>query len=98
MRMRFGERLAVTLFGTSHGPCVGAMIEGLPSGTPVDHGAIQARMDQRRPGAGIGTKRKEDDVVRIASGIHDGHTTGQPMLIEIANCLLYTSPSPRDIR
>tara|TARA_B100000925_G_scaffold124439_1_gene92569 strand:+ start:4235 stop:5314 length:1080 start_codon:yes stop_codon:yes gene_type:complete len=91
MRMRFGERLAVTLFGTSHGPCVGAMIEGLPSGIPVDHGAIQARMDQRRPGAGIGTKRKEDDVVRIASGVHDGHTTGQPMLIEIANADVRTS-------
>ena len=47
MRMRLGERLAVTLFGTSHGPCVGALIEGLPSGISVDHDAIQDRMDRR---------------------------------------------------
>ena len=91
MRMRLGERLAVTLFGTSHGPCVGAMIEGLPPGIPVDHAAIQTRMAMRRPGQGIGSKRKENDAVRIASGVHDGHTTGQPMMIEIANADVRTS-------
>ena len=91
MRMRLGERLAVTLFGTSHGPCVGALIEGLPSGISVDHDAIQDRMDRRRPGEGIGTKRKETDVVRIASGVHEGRTTGQPMMIEIANADVRTS-------
>ncbi|MEC8625535.1 MAG: chorismate synthase [Candidatus Thermoplasmatota archaeon] len=91
MRMRLGERLAVTLFGTSHGPCVGALIEGLPSGISVDHDAIQNRMDRRRPGEGIGTKRKETDVVRIASGVHEGRTTGQPMMIEIANADVRTS-------
>ena len=91
MRMRLGERLAVTLFGTSHGPCVGALIEGLPSGISIDHDAIQNRMDRRRPGEGIGTKRKEADVVRVASGVHEGHTTGQPMMIEIANADVRTS-------
>lgn len=91
MRMRLGERLAVTLYGTSHGPCVGALIEGLPSGMSVDRDAIQHRMDRRRPGEGIGTKRKEADMVRIASGVHEGRTTGQPMMIEIANADVRTS-------
>ncbi len=85
MRMRLGERLSVTLFGTSHGPCVGALLEGMPSGVRIDDEAIQERMALRRPGEGIGSKRKEADVVRIASGLHEGHTTGQPLMIEIAN-------------
>ncbi|DAC37798.1 MAG TPA: chorismate synthase [Candidatus Poseidoniales archaeon] len=85
MRMRLGEQLAVTLFGTSHGPCVGALIEGMPSGISIDRTAIQTSMDARRPGAGLGSKRQESDEVRLASGIHNEQTTGQPVLIEIAN-------------
>ena len=85
MRMRLGERLAVTLFGTSHGPCVGALIEGMPPGVAVDMATISARMATRRPGQGLGSKRQEPDRVRLAAGVHNGHTTGQPILVEIEN-------------
>ena len=91
MRMRLGERLAVTLFGTSHGPCVGALLEGMPPGMNVDLDRIKASMEQRRPGRGLGSKRAEADVVRLASGVHDGRTTGQPIMIEIENADVRTS-------
>ena len=81
--MRLGERLAVTLFGTSHGPCVGALLEGLPSGIKVDPEAIQTRMDSRRPGEGIGGKRRAGR--RSHRFEESEECDGQPMMIEIAN-------------
>ena len=91
MRMRLGERLSVTLFGTSHGHCVGALLEGMPPGIGIDRERIEACMAQRRPGRGLGSKRREPDEVKLASGVHEGRTTGQPIMIEIKNADVRTS-------
>ena len=50
MSMRMGEALSVTLFGESHGPAVGALLEGLPAGTPIDMEALAQDMAARSPG------------------------------------------------
>ena len=85
MQMGFGEKLRVTLFGESHGKAVGALVEGMPSGINVDHSAIQVALDTRRPGGSLASARKEDDSCEIISGVHQGKTTGWPILIVVKN-------------
>ena len=85
MKMRLGETLSVTLFGESHGTLVGALVEGVPAGLAIDEERIAQRMLTRRPGGHFASKRKEDDIVELQSGIHNGYSTGQPILIEIRN-------------
>ena len=58
MRMRMGDSLAVTLFGESHGPAVGSLVEGMPAGTEIDEKRLIEDMIQRRPGAKLTSKRK----------------------------------------
>jgi len=85
MQMTLGEHLQLTLFGTSHGPEVGAIVEGLPSGIVIDKDAIQNAMDKRKPGGKYSSKRKENDNVEILSGVENGKTNGQPCKLRIAN-------------
>ena len=85
MKMRLGETLSVTLFGESHGHLVGALLEGVPAGLPIDEERIARRMSTRRPGGHFASKRKEDDAVDLLSGVHNGFATGQPILIQIRN-------------
>ena len=75
----------VTLFGESHGPAVGALIEGMPANTKLDVDQLIADMISRRPGSGLASKRKETDDVEILSGVNDGKTTGMPILLLIKN-------------
>lgn len=82
----FGVGLRVTVFGSSHGPSVGAEIDGFPPGLPVDLGAIQRALDRRRPGArSLASRRDEPDLLRIESGITEGRTTGGPIRASVAN-------------
>ena len=67
MRMRMGDSLTVTLFGESHGPAVGSLVEGMPAGTEIDEKRLIEDMIQRRPGAKLTSKRKETDHVEILS-------------------------------
>ncbi len=83
--MSLGERLVVTLFGESHGPAVGALVEGMPAGTSFDEQVLIDDMISRRPGSGLASRRKETDKVEILSGIHEGKTTGMPILLLIRN-------------
>lgn len=84
--MAFGERFRVTIFGSSHGPEVGAVVEGLPPGTPVDPAAIQADLDRRRPvGRRLATRRAEEDRLRLDTGLLDGRATGEPLRFHVAN-------------
>ena len=85
MRMSLGENMIVTLFGESHGPAVGALIEGMPSNIVFDLEQLIADMVSRRPGSGLASKRKETDDVEIMSGVHEGKTTGMPILLLIKN-------------
>ncbi len=84
--MRIGERYRVTLFGTSHGPEVGAVIEGVPAGTPIDAGRIQSDLDRRRPvGRRLATKRQEEDRLVLDDGVVDGRATGGALRAHVAN-------------
>ena len=85
MRMSLGENMVVTLFGESHGPAVGALIEGIPPNIEIDPDQLIADMIARRPGSGLASKRKETDDVEIMSGVHSGKTTGMPILLLIRN-------------
>src|SRR5256886_16275003 len=82
----FGSRYRTTIFGTSHGPCVGCTIEGLRAGTPIDDRLVQVQLDRGRPGQSLLTsQRKEEDRVEFAEGLHEGATTGKPIVAMIRN-------------
>ena len=87
MSSTFGTRLSVTLFGQSHSAGVGCVVEGLPSGFPVDLDALESFVSRRAPGkAPWDTPRKEQDSLRILSGLNpDGVTCGAPLAAIIEN-------------
>ena len=85
MRNTFGNNISVTLFGESHGAGIGAVIDGLAPGIPVDEEYIKLRLSQRRPSGNISTSRREPDKFQIHSGVFEGHTTGTPLCIFIPN-------------
>ncbi|MDR0335241.1 MAG: chorismate synthase [Methanomassiliicoccaceae archaeon] len=80
-----GNNIIFRLFGKSHGEHVGCVLEGVPAGIRISEDEIKRDMDLRRPKDGIGTPRKEDDIVEITSGIVNGFTDGTPIRIIIAN-------------
>ena len=82
----FGRIFTVTTWGESHGPALGATVDGCPSGIPLDEAAIQPFLDRRRPGQSkMTTQRQEPDSVRILSGVFEGCTTGTPIQLMIEN-------------
>ena len=83
--MHFGEWIRLTLFGTSHGPRVGAILTGVPAGIEIDSSAIELAMASRRPGGRYASKRREPDVVEFRTGVANGRTTGEEIEISIAN-------------
>lgn len=80
-----GTLLRLTLFGSSHGPGVGCVLDGVPAGLEITEDDIQREVDLRRPAASIGTPRAEADQVKILAGMQDGFTTGAPVVIFIEN-------------
>jgi len=81
-----GSRFRVGIFGTSHGPCVGAKVEGCPAGARISEAYIQAELDRRAPGRGpLSTSRKERDRLEIVSGIRNGRATGGPIVGLVRN-------------
>lgn len=86
MKNTFGQQLAVTLFGESHGPEIGAVLDGIAPGIPVDEDFIRHRLSLRRPaGDGLSTARAESDSFRIVSGVFEGKTTGTPLGLLVPN-------------
>ena len=86
MASSWGEQFNITLFGESHGPAVGVVIDGVPAGEKLDLQAIQDFMNRRAPGrTPWSTPRMEDDAVSILSGLYQGRTTGTPLCIVIKN-------------
>lgn len=85
MKNTFGTSLSVTLFGESHGTEIGAVIDGLAPGLPVDEPFIASQLTLRRPAGRIATARQEADDFRIVSGVFEGRTTGTPLAILIPN-------------
>lgn len=80
-----GNKLRFSLFGKSHAPCVGGILEGVPQGTPIDMDAMCQELALRRPSKGIGTDRVEKDRPDIVCGVTDGKADGNPIIIEIKN-------------
>ena len=82
----FGHVFRVTTWGESHGPALGATVDGCPPGVPVDASALQHLLDRRKPGQSrYTTQRREADEVRILSGVFEGQTTGMPVQLMIEN-------------
>lgn len=82
----FGREFRFTTWGESHGPALGATVDGVPPGVPLDEAYIQRFLDRRRPGTSKHTtQRKEADQVRILSGVFEGKTTGTPVQLMIEN-------------
>ena len=78
--------ISYTIFGESHGPAIGVVITGLPSGLALDMEAVAAEMARRAPGQDkTSTPRKEKDAVEILSGVFEGKTTGTPLCGVIHN-------------
>lgn len=82
----FGELFRVTTFGESHGPALGAVIDGCPAGVPLTREQVQAALDRRRPGqSAVTTARAEPDQVEILSGLFEGKTLGTPLAAIVRN-------------
>ena len=82
----FGRVLRMTTWGESHGPALGAVVDGCPPGLALAESDIQIQLDRRRPGTSRHvTQRREDDVVEILSGVFEGRTTGTPIGLLIEN-------------
>ncbi len=93
MANRIGHILTLTSFGESHGPYIGAVLDGLPAGIVIDEIFIQKELDRRKPGQStFTTSRKEDDLFQIVSGVFEGRSTGTPITILIPN----TQQKPAD--
>jgi chorismate synthase len=82
----FGHLFRVTTWGESHGPALGATVDGCPPGVELAEPMIQHWLDRRKPGQSkFTTQRREPDAVRILSGVYEGRTTGTPIQLLIEN-------------
>ncbi len=82
----FGRLLRFTTWGESHGPALGAVVDGCPPGLTLSEADLQPFLDARRPGQSkYTTQRQEPDAVRILSGVFEGQTTGTPISLMIEN-------------
>jgi len=82
----FGQMFTVTTFGESHGPALGAIVDGCPPGLQLTEADLQRDLDRRRPGQSrYTTQRDEPDQVRILSGVFEGVTTGTSIGLVIEN-------------
>ena len=82
----FGTLFTVTTFGESHGPALGCIVDGCPPGMELSEADIQPDVDRRRSGTSHYTsQRREEDKVRILSGVFEGRTTGTPIGLLIEN-------------
>lgn len=82
----FGKLFTVTTFGESHGPALGCIIDGCPPGMELTEADLQIDLDRRKPGQSrYTTQRREEDQVKILSGVFEGKTTGTPIGLLIEN-------------
>lgn len=82
----FGKLFCVSTFGESHGPALGCIVDGCPPGLALSEADLQRDLDRRKPGTSrFTTQRREEDQVRILSGVFEGVTTGTPIGLLIEN-------------
>lgn len=86
MSSTYGEKIKLSIFGQSHGPAIGVVLDGIPAGLPVDMEKLQIFLNRRAPGqAEHSTPRKEADSPEFLSGIVNGYTCGAPICATIQN-------------
>lgn len=86
MSNELGKNFKISVFGESHGDCVGVVIDGCPAGLPINIDDVQKEVDKRRSSTRpLATARKEDDKAEFFSGVFNGHTTGAPICLVIWN-------------
>lgn len=86
MASTWGNHIRLSIFGESHGPAIGAVLDGLPAGEAIDMEEVLLQMKRRAPGQDrASTPRREGDAPQVLSGLLDGHTTGAPLAAVIAN-------------
>ena len=86
MSSSWGNYLKISIFGESHGPRIGVVIDGLPAGLAIDRGTLSAFMLRRAPGRSkTSTPRRESDEPEFLSGYYKGMTTGTPLAAAIRN-------------
>ncbi|MBO5726604.1 MAG: chorismate synthase, partial [Clostridia bacterium] len=92
MTSGYGNKIRITISGESHGPCIEAVLSGIPAGEPIDMNEIALQMSRRAPGKdNTSTPRKESDLPQFVSGITDGVTTGEDIHIVIENTNTHSS-------
>ena len=97
MKNTFGNHISVTLYGESHGPQIGVVIDGLPAGIRIDEDYLSHRLALRRPTGKISTARVESDPYRFESGVVCGRTTGTPLCISIPNSNTHSSDYDKNL-
>ena len=85
MKNVFGNTLTLTLFGESHGPMIGATLDGLAPGVEISEDSIRTALELRRPWGKISTARREADPFQIVSGVLNGRSCGTPLTVLIPN-------------
>ncbi len=85
MKNNIGQNISMTLFGESHGPAIGIVLDGLPAGFPIDMDRMLADLEKRKAKGKISTQRHEADLPQIVSGYFNGYTTGTALTILIEN-------------
>lgn len=85
MANSLGNKIKLTIFGESHGPAIGGVLDGLPSGILIDEQKIQDRLKLRQGIASISTPRREEDQVEFLSGVFQQHSTGGAITFIIRN-------------
>lgn len=90
MKNTLGENFCVTIFGESHGPYIGVVLDGIAPGINVNKDFINHQLDLRRPSGKISTKRVETDEFILASGVFNDKTTGTPLTILIPNSVQHS--------
>lgn len=91
MKNTFGNNITITLFGESHGPSIGVIMDGVPSGVKIDYELMKRMMNQRKAQGTISTGRQEDDIPEILSGVKNGYTEGTPIALVIQNKNVHSS-------
>lgn len=85
MKNTLGDNVRLTIWGESHGSCIGAVVDGICPGIKVDLEFIKKQLSKRRPSGKIETPRVEMDNFHIVSGIFNGYTTGEAISLIIEN-------------
>lgn len=97
MKNTIGTSVSLTVFGESHGPEVGVVLDGLAPGVKVSEESIARQLARRRPSQKTDTARVEEDKFRILSGVRDGRSCGSPICISIPNTNVHSADYIADI-